>query len=55
MADNDAMTETTALDDRWALFERWGPYGLLLLSTLIAWATADALGMTAPSAGRAAR
>ncbi|MGW7280144.1 sensor histidine kinase [Streptomyces sp. NPDC054844] len=40
------MTETTALDDRWALFERWGPYGLLLLSTLIAWATADALGMT---------
>ncbi|GAA5212299.1 sensor histidine kinase [Streptomyces thinghirensis] len=47
MADNDAMTETTALDDRWALFERWGPYGLLLLSTLIAWATADALGMTA--------
>ncbi|MFI8951801.1 sensor histidine kinase [Streptomyces sp. NPDC053750] len=40
------MTETTALDDRWALFERWGPYGLLALSTLIAWATADALGMT---------
>ncbi|MER7056394.1 MULTISPECIES: sensor histidine kinase [unclassified Streptomyces] len=39
------MTETT-LDERWALFERWGPYGLLLLSGLIAWATADALGMT---------
>ncbi len=46
MADNDAMTETTALDDRWALFERWGPYCLLLLSTLIAWSTADALGMS---------
>ncbi|WP_121749555.1 sensor histidine kinase [Streptomyces sp. E2N166] len=40
------MTETTALDDRWALFERWGPYCLLLLSTLIAWSTADALGMS---------
>ncbi|MDG9723912.1 sensor histidine kinase [Streptomyces sp. DH41] len=40
------MTQTTLIDDRWALFERWGPYGLLLLSTPIAWATADAFAMT---------
>ncbi|MGW4024555.1 sensor histidine kinase [Streptomyces sp. NPDC005009] len=46
MADNDAVTETTVIDDRWAVFDRWGPYGLLAMSTLIAWATADALGMT---------
>lgn len=44
-ADNDVVTETTELDDRWAVFDRWGPYGLLLMSTVIAWATADALGM----------
>ncbi|GGX21648.1 histidine kinase [Streptomyces malachitofuscus] len=46
VTDNDAMTETTALDDRWAVFDRWGPYGLLAMSTLIAWATAGALGMS---------
>ncbi|MFE2276350.1 sensor histidine kinase [Streptomyces sp. NPDC059454] len=40
------MTETTALDDRWAVFDRWGPYGLLVMSSLIAWATADVLGMS---------
>lgn len=51
VADNDAMTETTALDDRWAVFDRWGPYGLLVMSTLIAWATADALGMSAGERG----
>ncbi|MGV4891043.1 sensor histidine kinase [Streptomyces viridosporus] len=46
VADNDAVTETTTLDDRWAVFDRWGPYGLLALSTLTAWTAADALGMS---------
>ncbi|MET9776421.1 sensor histidine kinase [Streptomyces sp. NPDC006367] len=40
------MTETTVVDDRWAAFDRWGPYGLLLLATLISWTVADAFGMT---------
>ncbi|MGC9498832.1 sensor histidine kinase [Streptomyces sp. WG7] len=40
------MTETTVLDERWEVFDRWGPYGLLVLSTLIAWAAADPLGMS---------
>ncbi|MEY7975544.1 sensor histidine kinase, partial [Streptomyces pilosus] len=39
------MAEATQLDQRWAVFDRWGPYGLLFLSTVIGWATADALGM----------
>ena len=45
VTDNDAMAEATQLDQRWAVFDRWGPYGLLFLSTVIGWATADALGM----------
>ncbi len=45
VTDNDAMADATQLDHRWAVFDRWGPYGLLALSTLIAWATADALDM----------
>lgn len=51
MADNDAMTETTALDDRWEVFDRWGPYGLLAMSTLLAWGTADVFGMSAGERG----
>ncbi|MFC9889812.1 sensor histidine kinase [Streptomyces pilosus] len=39
------MAEATRLDQRRAVFDRWGPYGLLFLSTVIGWATADALGM----------
>ncbi len=46
LTDNDAMAEATQLDRRWAVFDRWGPYGLLCLSALIAWVTADALGMS---------
>ncbi|MEU0914462.1 sensor histidine kinase [Streptomyces althioticus] len=41
------MTETARLEDRWAVFHRWGPYGLLLMSSLMAWVIADALGMGA--------
>ncbi|MYR47500.1 sensor histidine kinase [Streptomyces sp. SID5910] len=40
------MTDTTAVDERWAVFHRWGPYGLLAVGTLVSWSAADAVGMT---------
>jgi signal transduction histidine kinase len=46
VSDNDAMTETTAVDERWAAFHRWGPYALLAVGTLVAWSAADAIGMS---------
>lgn len=46
MPDTGAMTESARLEDRWAVFDRWGPYGLLVLGAVLAWASADALGMS---------
>lgn len=46
VSDNDAMTRTAAVDERWAAFHRWGPYALLAVGTLVAWSAADAIGMT---------
>ncbi|GAT83645.1 histidine kinase [Streptomyces sp. F-3] len=51
MPDNGAVTatvtKTATLDERWAVFHRWGPYALLLAGTLVSWSAADATGMTA--------
>lgn len=46
MFDNDAMTDTTTVDERWAVAHRWGPYALLAVATLVSWSAADAIGMT---------
>ncbi|MBT2871178.1 sensor histidine kinase [Streptomyces sp. McG7] len=46
MPDTGAMTESARLEDRWAVFDRWGSYGLLVLGAVLAWASADALGMS---------
>ncbi|MFG2636238.1 sensor histidine kinase [Streptomyces sp. NPDC048362] len=41
------MPGMEVVERRWAAFHRWGPYGLLLVGTLVAAAVADAIGMTA--------
>ncbi|MFE9309870.1 sensor histidine kinase [Streptomyces sp. NPDC088353] len=40
------MNDKEAVEQRWAVFQRWGPTGLLVISILVASAAADALGMT---------
>ncbi|CAL9589158.1 hypothetical protein SUDANB176_05197 [Streptomyces sp. enrichment culture] len=53
MPDTGAMTQavdsargTSALEQRWELFHRWGPYALLGTGTVLAAGTASAVGMT---------
>ncbi|CAL9417063.1 sensor histidine kinase [Streptomyces sp. enrichment culture] len=53
MPDTGAMTRTGdsaraagRLEQRWALFHRWGPYALLATGTVLAASTARVLGMT---------
>ncbi|MFJ2717231.1 sensor histidine kinase [Streptomyces sp. NPDC087437] len=40
------MNDKEAVEQRWAMFHRWGPAGLLTVGTLVASAAADAVGMT---------
>ncbi|MFE9174124.1 sensor histidine kinase [Streptomyces kebangsaanensis] len=40
------MNDKEVVEQRWAVFHRWGPAGLLTVGTLVASAAADAVGMT---------
>ncbi|PZG96774.1 sensor histidine kinase [Streptomyces sp. NTH33] len=40
------MSETGVVEQRWAMFHRWGAAGLLTVGTVIASVAADAVGMT---------
>lgn len=46
VAHTDGMRDVTTLDERWAVFHRWGPYALLAMASAVSLAAADALGMT---------
>ncbi|MFG3284857.1 sensor histidine kinase [Streptomyces sp. NPDC048111] len=43
MSDGVSTARRDPVEERWAAFHRWGPYGLLLVGTLAAAATADLL------------
>jgi signal transduction histidine kinase len=40
------MTDVAGVEQRWAVYFRWGPYGMLAAGTVLAAATVDAVGMT---------
>ncbi|MGW4822322.1 sensor histidine kinase [Streptomyces sp. NPDC004227] len=48
------MNDKEAVEQRWAMFHRWGPAGLLTVGTLVASAAADAVGMTSSERDTAA-
>ncbi|MFE9554595.1 sensor histidine kinase [Streptomyces sp. NPDC006692] len=47
MSDGVSTTNPDLVEERWAVFHRWGPYGLLFVGGLAAAATADLLMSTA--------
>ncbi|MEU3490060.1 sensor histidine kinase [Streptomyces massasporeus] len=40
------MTDLAGVEQRWAAYFRWGPYGLLAAGTLLSLASVDAVGMS---------
>ncbi|MFB7933663.1 sensor histidine kinase [Streptomyces sp. NPDC056039] len=40
------MTDVAGVEQRWAAYFRWGPYGMLAAGTVLCVATVDAVGMT---------
>ncbi|MGI5428734.1 sensor histidine kinase [Streptomyces sp. CA-179760] len=40
------MTDVAGVEQRWAAYFRWGPYGMLAAGTVLSAATVDAVGMT---------
>ncbi|MGX4689727.1 sensor histidine kinase [Streptomyces sp. JNUCC 63] len=48
------MSEMGVVEQRWAVFHRWGPAGLLTVGTAVASAAADVVGMTSGERNAAA-
>ncbi len=46
VADTEGMTDVAGVEQRWAAYFRWGPYGLLAAGVVLSVASVDAVGMT---------
>ncbi|CAM5343752.1 histidine kinase [Streptomyces purpurascens] len=46
VADTMGMTDVAGVEQRWAAYFRWGPYGMLAAGTVLSAATVDEVGMS---------
>ncbi len=46
MAETGGMTDLAGVEQRWAAYFRWGPYGMLAAGTVLSLATVDVVGMS---------